>query len=95
VDGQDALGRVTLSPAYPTLATILETAERDAYRAALERGNGSITEAARELDVARVTASRAVDRLGLRAWLDERWPHRDPATVGRRGDTRKRPLTPA
>lgn len=72
-----------------TLATRLETAERDAYRDALTRHRGSITDAARELDVSRVTASRAVDRLGLRAWLDATYPHRDPATVGRRGDSRK------
>lgn len=74
----------------PTLADRLEAAERDAYRDALTRHRGGITEAARELDVSRVTASRAVERLGLRAWLDDAYPHRDPATVGRRGDTRKR-----
>jgi len=72
-----------------TLATILEAAERDAYRAALTRAAGSITEAARELGVARSTASRAIERLGLRAWLDEAYPHRDPATVGRRGESRR------
>lgn len=72
------------------LANILEAAEREAYRDALTRHGGSITAATRELAVSRVTASRAVERLGLRAWLDETYPHRDPATVGRRGDTRKR-----
>lgn len=73
-----------------TLSAILATAEREAYRDALQRHDGSITEAARELGVERKTASRAVERLGLRAWLDAAYPHRDPATVGRRGDTRKR-----
>lgn len=37
--------------------------------------------------------SRALERLGLRAWLDTTYPHRDPATVGRRGDVRA--TTPA
>lgn len=73
-----------------TLAALLETAERDAYRDALTRHRGSITEAARELAVGRVTASRAVERLGLRAWLDEAYPHRNPATLGRLGETRIR-----
>jgi len=72
-----------------TLAAILEAAEREAYRDALERHGGVIEKAAAELGVHRVTASRAVERLGLRAWLDARWPLRDPATVGRRGERRK------
>lgn len=76
--------------ATPKLADIFAAAERDAYRDALTRHGGSITEAARELGVDRKTASRAVERLDLRAWLDEAYPHRDPATVGRRGDRRRR-----
>jgi len=80
---------VTATQPPPTLANILTTAERDAYRAALARAAGSITNAARELGVARVTASRAIERLGLRTWLDETNPHRDPATVGRRGESRR------
>lgn len=73
----------------PTLADILAAAERDAYRGALVRHGGSIKAAASELGVDRKTASRAVERLGLRAWLDATYPHRDPATVGRRGDVRR------
>lgn len=77
------------SPSGPPLSMVFETAEREAYRAALARHGGSITDAARELDVSRVTASRAVERLGLRGWLDATWPHRDPATKGRKGERRR------
>lgn len=69
--------------------TARTTAERDAYRAALTRHGGSITEAARELGVTRVNASLGVDRLGLRPWLDDTYPGRNPATVGRKGDRRR------
>lgn len=83
-----------------TLAAILSRATIAAYRAALARHGGDISKVATELAVHRVTASRAVERLGpvevdgttyatLRAWLNAAYPHRDPATVGRRGDTRK------
>ena len=88
------LWSVTATQPPPTLAAILTIAERCAYRSALARAAGSITNAALELGVGRVTASRAVDRLGLRAWLDEAYPHRDPATPGRRGESRRsRPPT--
>jgi hypothetical protein len=83
-----------------TLATLLRAAELSAYLSALQRHGGNLGHAARELDVHRDTASRAIARLGpvtvdgatypsLRAWLDAAYPHRNPATVGRRGESRQ------
>lgn len=59
------------------------------YKDLLTKHDGNITETAAELGVARETVSRTVEHLGLRAWLNERWPHRDPATKGRKGERRK------
>jgi len=72
-----------------TLEGQLRAMEGDAYRVALERAGGNITQAAQELGVSRVTASTAVKRLGLRAWLNDAHRYRDPATVGRRGESRR------
>lgn len=80
---------VLTTKASRSLAQEIEDATRRTYRSVLTKHNGSIGEAARDLDVSHDTVSRNLDRLGLRAWLDKTYPHRDPATKGRKGDVRK------
>lgn len=53
----------------PTLAAVVDAAERWAVRGALRRASGSVRGAAAALDVPERTLHRRIEALGLRPWL--------------------------
>ena len=71
------------APIRLTMLAALDPARaRRDMLAALRAEDGNLSRAAVVLGVARITAFRLIDRLGLRDEIDRRWP--DPRRSGRR-----------
>lgn len=79
----------TRNPHGVSLTKAMNAARVNTYKRVLIEHGGVIRDAAPELGLSREALSRSIDQMGLRPWLDATWPHRDPATKGRKGNRRR------